>query len=53
MSVQAEAAYAKQVLADTEKLQEDLYKELRGRIKEADQTVPLRCPMAWTHSSST
>lgn len=42
--MQAEAAYAKQVLADTEELQEDLYKELRGRIQEADQTVPLRCP---------
>ena len=40
--MQAEAAYAKQVLADTEVLQEDLYKELRGRIQEADQTVPLR-----------
>ncbi len=39
---QAETAYAKQVLADTEGLQEDLYKELRGRIQEADQSVPLR-----------
>ncbi|CAL5221645.1 g3872 [Coccomyxa viridis] len=40
--LKAEAAYAKQVLADTEKLQEELYKELRGRIQEADRTVPLR-----------
>ena len=45
--LQAEAAYAKQVLADTDKLQEDLYKELRGRIQEADQTVPLRYAAAW------
>ena len=44
--MQAEAVYAKQVLADTETLQEDLYKELRGRIQEADQTVPLRYPIA-------
>ena len=36
----------KEVLADTEKLQEELYKELRGRIQEADQTVPLRCAPA-------
>ena len=43
IALQAEAAYAKQVLADTDQLQEDLYHELRGRIQEADQTVPLRC----------
>ncbi|CAL8468613.1 g8153 [Coccomyxa elongata] len=40
--LRAETAYAKQVLADTEGLQEELYKELRGRIQEADQSVPLR-----------
>ena len=40
----------KEVLADTEKLQEELYKELRGRIQEADQTVPLRCVAALNHS---
>ena len=45
--LQGEAAYAKQALADTDKLQEDLYKELRGRIQEADQTVPLRYAIAW------
>jgi len=45
--LQAEAAYAKQALADTDKLQEDLYKELRGRIQEADRTVPLRYAIAW------
>lgn len=44
--MQAEAVYAKRVLSDTEKLQEDLYKELRRRIQEADQTVPLRYVMA-------
>ena len=40
--VQAETAYAKQVLADTEALQEALYRELRGSIQEADQSAPLR-----------
>lgn len=45
MAHQAETAYAKQVLADTEGLQEELYKELRGRIQEADQSVPLRCDL--------
>ena len=51
--MQAEAAYAKQVLADTEKLQEELYKELRGRIQEADRTVPLRYSMPQTNTSCT
>ena len=40
--LQAETAYAKQVLADTEALQEALYKELRGSIQEADQSAPIR-----------
>lgn len=40
---QAEAAYCKAVLADTEELQEGLYREMRGRIQEADQSAPLRC----------
>lgn len=32
------------VLADTEVLQEGLYQEMRGRIQEADQSAPIRCP---------
>lgn len=42
LQLQAEAAYAKAVLADTEGLQEQLYREMRGRIQEADQSAPLR-----------
>ncbi|PSC70317.1 Protease 2 [Micractinium conductrix] len=40
--LKAEAAYTKAVLADTEGLQETLYKEMRGRIQEADQSAPVR-----------
>ena len=38
----AENAYTKAVMADTEALQGDLYLEMRGRIQEADQSVPER-----------
>ncbi|PRW44843.1 prolyl endopeptidase-like isoform A [Chlorella sorokiniana] len=40
--LKAEAAYTKAVLADTEQLQDQLYKEMRGRIQEADQSAPIR-----------
>ncbi|KAK9830261.1 hypothetical protein WJX72_010654 [[Myrmecia] bisecta] len=40
--LKVETAYAKQVLADTEQLQEALYNEMRGRIQEADQSAPQR-----------
>ena len=36
----AENAYADVLMADTEGLQEALFKEMRGRIKENDSTVP-------------
>lgn len=36
----AENAYLEESLSDTKNLQEDLFKELRGRIKEDDSTVP-------------
>src|SRR5205823_14815547 len=36
----AENAYAKAALANTEKLQETLFAEMKGRIKEDDSTVP-------------
>ena len=38
--LEAENAYTKQVMADTEPLQETLFKEMKGRIKEDDSTVP-------------
>ena len=37
-----ENAYTRAVLADTEALQDTLYTEMRGRIQEADQSVPVR-----------
>ena len=40
--VQEETSYATAVLADTEGLQDKLYKELRGRIQEEDQTAAQR-----------
>jgi oligopeptidase B len=38
--LEAENAYAKAALANTEKLQETLFAEMKGRIKEDDSTVP-------------
>src|SRR5512133_1481680 len=39
--LKAENAYFDTVMAHTRDLQERLYKEMRGRIKEDDQTVPV------------
>lgn len=39
--IKAENAYCKEVLADTEGLQKTLYKEMRGRIQEADTSCPV------------
>ena len=36
----AENAYTQAMLADTEKLQKQLFKEMKGRIKEDDSSVP-------------
>ncbi|MHC2991023.1 protease 2, partial [Pontibacter sp. HJ8] len=36
----AENAYTKQVMADTEPLQDKLFKEIVGRIKQTDESVP-------------
>ena len=41
-TLQAERAFTDVALADTAELQDVLFKELRGRIKEADETVPIR-----------
>lgn len=38
--LEAENAFTKEVMADTESLQEKLFAELKGRIKEDDQSVP-------------
>jgi oligopeptidase B len=38
--LEAENAYTKAALASTEKLQETLFAEMKGRIKEDDSTVP-------------
>lgn len=38
--LKAENAYTKSVMADTEAFQDKLYKEMRGRIKEDDASVP-------------
>jgi len=38
----AENTYYENAMADTEKLQEDLIAEMRGRIKETDNSVPVQ-----------
>ena len=38
--VEAENAYTKSVMAPTEDFQTELFEEMKGRIKEDDQTVP-------------
>lgn len=40
--LQAENAYTQSVMRSTEELQEGLYQEMRGRIKEADLSAPER-----------
>jgi oligopeptidase B len=40
--IKAENEYTQAVMADSKDLQDALYKEMRGRIKEEDQSVPLR-----------
>lgn len=39
--LEAENAYTNSVLAGTTRLQEEIFQELKGRIKEDDSTVPL------------
>ncbi len=40
--LQAENAYTQAMMRDTEALQEKLYSEIKGRIKETDMNVPFR-----------
>ena len=38
--LEAENAYTQAVMADTEELQQQLFAEMKGRIKEDDSSVP-------------
>ena len=46
----AENAYTKDVLKPTEKLQNDLYEEMVGRIKKDDASVPFRKSGYWYYT---
>jgi oligopeptidase B len=46
----AENAYTKAMMADTDALQEKLYKEMRGRIKEDDSSVPYQDNGYWYYT---
>ena len=48
--LEAENAYAEAVLAGTKDLQERLYQEMLGRIKQTDLTVPFREGDWWYYS---
>ena len=48
--LEAENAYAQGVLAPTAPLQESLYREMLGRIKETDLSVPIRRDGYWYYS---
>lgn len=45
-----ENAYTKAMMADTDALQEKLYKEMRGRIKEDDSSVPYQDNGFWYYT---
>jgi len=45
--LEAENAYHKDFMQDTEDLQEDLFLEIKGRIKEDDQSVPYQKHGYW------
>lgn len=48
--LQAENAYCDAMMAPVRQLREDLFKELRGRIKETDLSVPYRENGYWYHT---
>ncbi|KAK9861055.1 hypothetical protein WJX84_010598, partial [Apatococcus fuscideae] len=50
--LEEENEYAQAVMADTEGLQKQLYKEMRGRIQEEDQSAPQRS-MGWFYYDRT
>ena len=45
--LEAENAHTRTVMGDTEALQETLFEEMKGRIKEDDSSVP--APVSYTH----
>lgn len=47
--LEAENAYTKAVLAPVDQLREDLFKEMKARIKETDMSVPYRENGHWYH----
>ena len=48
--LKAENAYVETMMAGTKKFQEDLFKELKGRIKEKDESVPYRFNGYWYYN---
>ena len=48
--LEAENAYASAMLAPTDGLQEELYREMLGRIKETDLSVPVRRDGYWYYT---
>lgn len=48
--LEAENAYTKEMLADTDSLQEKLFQEIVGRIKQDDESVPVKVDGYWYYS---
>jgi oligopeptidase B len=48
--LKAENAYVDTMMAATKKFQEDLFKELKGRIKEKDESVPYKDNGYWYYT---
>jgi oligopeptidase B len=48
--LEAENAYTDTVMADTKELQDKLYEEIVGRIKQDDQSVPVKVDGYWYYS---
>lgn len=48
--LEAENAYTKEVLKDTETFQENLFQEIKGRIKQTDESVPYKKKGYWFYN---
>ena len=48
--LRAENAYTEAMMADTAALQESLYRELVGRIRETDRSAPVRDGAFWYYT---
>ncbi len=46
----AENAYTNEVMAHTDQFQKDLFSEMKGRVKETDQSVPVKDNGYWYYS---